>query len=97
MVINDGTVYDGDPATNDPPGEFHDGPAWGGPRRWKVQSLMTGGITTYRASSQDDAIAQYLGTVTSNMLVEEVTEGVRSTCKEPASSAHLRGSPPHPA
>lgn len=54
---------------------INDGPAWGGPRRWKVQSLMTGDTTTYRASSQDDAIAQYLDTVTSNMLVWEVTEG----------------------
>lgn len=73
VVINDSTVYDGDPNTDEPPGEFYDGPAWGGPRRWKVQSLMTGDTTTYRASSQDDAIAQYLDTVTSNILVWEVT------------------------
>lgn len=77
VVVNDGTVYDGDPNTDDPPGEYYDGPAWGGPRRWKVQSLMTGDTTTYRASSQDDAVAQYLDTVTSNLLVWEVTEGER--------------------
>lgn len=77
VVINDGTVYDGDPNTDEPPGEYYDGPAWGGPRKWKVQSLTTGDTTTYRASSQEDAIAQYLDTVTSNVLVWEVTEGPR--------------------
>lgn len=87
VVINDGTVYDGDPATDDPPGEYYDGPAWGGPRRWKVQSLMTGDTTTHRASSQEEAIAQYLDTVTSNMLVWEVTEGERCDECRAATSA----------
>lgn len=77
VVINDVTVYDGEPNTDEPPGEYYDGPAWGGPRKWKVQSLMTGDTTTYRASSQEDAIAQYLDTVTSNTLVWEVTEEQR--------------------
>ncbi|MEW2484525.1 hypothetical protein AB0876_33540 [Mycobacterium sp. NPDC049093] len=79
VVINDGTVYDGDPNTDEPPGQYYDGPAWGGARRWKMQSLITGdtGDMTYRARSQEDAIAQYLDTVASNTLVWEVTEEQR--------------------
>ncbi len=28
VVINDGTIYDGDPMTDEPPGEHYGGPGW---------------------------------------------------------------------
>lgn len=70
VFINDGTVYDGDPETDAPPGAHYRGAGWDDNRRlFSVRSLMTGETSTFRATSEADATAQYLDVVASNLLV----------------------------
>lgn len=70
VFINDGTVYDGDPETDEPPGAHYRGAGWeDGRGLWSVRSLMTGETSTFRATGQADATAQYLDVVASNLLV----------------------------
>lgn len=58
VFINDGTVYDGDPETDAPPGAVIAGCLGCGPD-----------TSTFRATSEADATAQYLDVVASNLLV----------------------------
>ncbi len=70
VFINDGAIYDGDPDTDEPPGAHYSGPGWGDGRQlWSVRSLMTGETSTFRATGQADATAQYLDVVASNLMV----------------------------
>ena len=70
VFLNDGAVYDGDPETDEPPGAQYRGDGWSDGRQvWNVRSLMTGETSTFRASSQADAAAQYLDVVASNLMV----------------------------
>lgn len=70
VMVNDGPVYDGDPETDAPPGANYRGEGWSDGRRpFSVRSLMTGETSTFRAVSETDATAQYLGVVASNLLV----------------------------
>ncbi len=96
VVINDGTVYDGDPCTDAPPGAHYDGPGWwaAGGRQWKVRSLMTGETTTFEATSEADATAQYLDTVTSNLLVWQDSDG-DDRCDECGAATGEGVSPQH--
>lgn len=70
VFINDGAVYDGDPETDEPPGAHYRGEGWQeGRRLFSVRSLMTGETSTFRAINENDATAQYLDVVASNLLV----------------------------
>ncbi len=96
VFINDGAVYDGDPETDEPPGAHYRGAGWeDGRGLWSVRSLMTGETSTFRATGQADATAQYLDVVASNLLVwtEPEQSGVR--CAECGAATDELESPRH--
>uniref|UniRef100_A0A5Q5BT94 Uncharacterized protein n=2 Tax=unclassified Mycobacterium TaxID=2642494 RepID=A0A5Q5BT94_MYCSS len=96
VFINDGAVYDGDPETDEPPGAHYVGPGWqDGRRLWNVRSLMTGETSTFRASGQADATAQYLDVVSSNLLVWEEPEQAAARCDECGAATDELVSPQH--
>lgn len=104
VFINDGAVYDGYPDTDEPPGAHYSGPGWGDDRQfWNVRSLMTGETSTFRASGQADATAQYLDVVASNLMVWADTdpEAICNECGaatgQGVSPAHGVGCSLHPA
>ncbi len=83
VFINDGAVYDGDPETDEPPGAQYRGDGWvAGQQVWSVRSLMTGETSTFRASSQADAAAQYLDVVASNLMVWTDADPAAGRCDE---------------
>lgn len=83
VFINDGAVYDGDPETDEPPGAQYRGDGWSDGRRvWSVRSLMTGETSTFRATGQADAAAQYLDVVASNLMVWTDTDSAAGRCDE---------------
>ncbi|MCT7373280.1 hypothetical protein [Mycolicibacterium llatzerense] len=91
--LNEGTIYDGDPMHDEPPGEHYERPSWANRRQWKVQSLMTGDTTTYWATGKEDANAQYLDTVQSNLLIFEAEPPAR--CDECGAATGKLVSPEH--
>ncbi|MFQ2845651.1 hypothetical protein [Mycobacterium paragordonae] len=83
VFINDGAVYDGDPETDEPPGAQYRGDGWSDGRRvWSVRSLMTGETSTFRATGQADAAAQYLDVVASNLMVWTDSDPAVGRCDE---------------
>ncbi|MGJ6127030.1 hypothetical protein QN239_31055 [Mycolicibacterium sp. Y3] len=83
VMINDGPVYDGDPQTDEPPGAQYRGDGCcDGKQVWSVRSLMTGETSTFRASSQADAAAQYLDVVASNLMVWTNSDPADCRCDE---------------
>ena len=83
VFINDGAVYDGDPQTDEPPGAQYRGDGWGDGREvWSVRSLMTGETSTFRATGQADAAAQYLDVVASNLMVWTDSDPAVGRCDE---------------
>lgn len=96
VFINDGTVYDGDPETDEPPGAHYRGAGWeDGRRLWNVRSLMTGETSAFRATGQADATAQYLEVVASNLLVWAEPEQTADRCDECGAATAELESPRH--
>lgn len=96
VFINDGTVYDGDPETDEPPGAHYRGAGWeDGRRLWNVRSLMTGETSTFRATGQADATAQYLDVVASNLLAWAEPEQIAARCDECGAATAELESPRH--
>lgn len=83
VFLNDGAVYDGDPETDEPPGAHYRGDGWGDGRKvWSVRSLMTGETSTFRATGQADATAQYLDVVASHLMVWTDPDPAAPRCDE---------------
>lgn len=97
VFINDGTVFDGDPETDEAPGAHYSGPGWGDGRKvWSVRSLMTGETSTFRATGQADATAQYLDVVASNLMVWTDPDPAGPRCDECGAATEELGSRQHP-